>query len=187
MNSPDEVDLGALAAEQVMTLVRGLQPRMLAGQGMKGAFERFCGQLLSHRFPGHPDFDPNGRGVPLRPTELDTVLGVVDLAAQDKVGRYEVPRGDIVTLKKIANPLKLGVMHEAAFVLAHDWPGLINKKAAGQAQITVGQVRHWVDEEQPGLPADVQTLVIACYAIQADKSMAARRAADPDADAHQDH
>ena len=129
VNSPDEVDLGPLAAEQVMTLVRGLQPRMPAGQGMKGAFERFCGQLLSHRFPGHPDFDPNGRGVPLRPTELDTVLGVVDLAAQDKVGRYEVPRGDIATLKKIANPLKLGVMHEAAFVLAHDWPGLINKKS----------------------------------------------------------
>ena len=170
VNSPDEMDLGPLAAEQVMTLVRGLQPRMPAGQGMKGAFERFCGQLLSHRFPGHPDFDPNGRGVPLRPTELDTVLGVVDLAAQDKVGRYEVPRGDIATLKKIANPLKLGVMHEAAFVLAHDWPGLINKKAAGQAQITVGQVRRWVDEEQPGLPADVQTLVIACYAIQADKA-----------------
>ena len=65
VNSPDEMDLGPLAAEQVMTLVRGLQPRMPAGQGMKGAFERFCGQLLSHRFPGHPDFDPNGRGVPL--------------------------------------------------------------------------------------------------------------------------
>lgn len=56
-----------------------------------------CSQLLAHRFPSHPDFDPNGRGVALKPSELDIVLGVVE--------------------QKIANPHKIGIMHESAFVL----------------------------------------------------------------------
>jgi hypothetical protein len=168
--SPDDADLGTRAADQVLTLARGLEPRIAAGQGMRGAFEGFCGQLLSHRFPAHPDFDPNGSGRELKPAELETVLSVVELAAQDKVGRCEVPRGDIATLKKIANPLKLGVMHEAAFVLLHEWPDLINRKAAGREPVTVRQLRDWIDEAQRGLPASVQQLIIACYAIQEDKA-----------------
>jgi len=137
---------------------------------MRGAFDWLCSQLLTHRYPGHPDFDPNGRGTAVRPAELDTVLGVVDRAAQDKVGRYEVPKTDIATLKKVANPLKLGVMHEAAFILGHEWPELLNRRAAGRPQVTVGEARRWVDEAQPGLPALVQNLVIAGYAIAADKA-----------------
>lgn len=111
VNSPDDADLGPRAPEQVMTLARGLEPRIQVGQGMKGAFGGFCGQLLPHRFPSHPDFDPNGRGVPLRPAELDAVLGAVEQAAQDKVGRYEVPRADVATLKK---PHQLEGGHAAA-------------------------------------------------------------------------
>ncbi|MGH3251361.1 MAG: hypothetical protein ACRDOI_34850, partial [Trebonia sp.] len=169
VSSHDGADLGALANEPVMTLVHGLEPRMLAGQGLRSAFDRLCFQLLDYRFPLHPDFDPNGRGHNLKTAELDTVAGVVDKAAQDKVGRYEVARGDVATLKKIANPLKLGVMHEQAFVLGHAWPDLLNKKAAGAPMVSVGQLRGWIDEEQPGLPVGVQNLVVVCYSIQADK------------------
>ena len=142
---------------------------MLAGQGLRSAFERLCFQLLDYRYPLHPDFDPNGRGHDLRSAELDTVVAVVDKAAQDKVGRYEVPRGDVATLKKIANPLKLGVMHEQAFVLGHAWPELLNKKSAGAPKVSVGQLRGWIEEEQPGLPVGVQNLVVVCYSIQTDK------------------
>jgi hypothetical protein len=169
VSSQDGADLGPLADEPVMTLARGLEPRMQAGQGLRGAFERLCFQLLDHRYPGHPDFDPNGRGLDLKAAELDVVASVVDSAAQDKVGRYEVPRGEVATLKKIANPLKLGVMHEQAFVLSHEWPDLLNRKAEGAPRVTVGQLRGWIDEAQPGLPAGVQNLVIVCYSIQADK------------------
>lgn len=86
VSSHDGSDLGPLAAEPVLTLARGLEPRMLAGQGLRGAFERLCFQLLDHRFPGHPDFDPNGRGQDLKSAELETVADVVDRASQDKVG-----------------------------------------------------------------------------------------------------
>ena len=61
--SATDDDLGPRAAEQVLALVRDLDPRIQAGQGMRTAFEGCCAQLLSRRFPEHPDFDPNGRGL----------------------------------------------------------------------------------------------------------------------------
>src|SRR5260370_32606153 len=42
--------------------------------------------------------------------------------------------------------------------------------AGGAEQVTVAQLRSWIEAEQPGLPAVVQNLVIAGYAIQADKA-----------------
>ena len=168
--SATDDDLGPRAAEQVLALARDLDPRIQGGQGMRTAFEGCCAQLLSHRFPAHPDFDPSGRGVALKLSELDTVLGAVEQAAQDKVGRYEVPRADILTVKKIANPLKIGIMHEAAFVLSREWPDLLTRKAGTAAEVTVAQLRGWIGEEQPGLPEQVQGLLIACYAVQADKA-----------------
>ncbi len=128
-------------------------------------------QLLDHRFPGHPDFDPNGRGRELSGQPNSTPwLGAVDLAAQDKVGRYEVPRGDVATLKKIANPLKLGVMHEQAFVLLHEWPDLINQEggrpAPGHRRPAPGLDRA---RSSRACPRWCRTSSIVCYSIQADK------------------
>jgi hypothetical protein len=172
VNSPEDADLGTRAPEFVMTLVRGLAPRIGIGQGLKGAFDRLCFQLLDHRFPAHPDFDSSGKGAALRGQELDIVLDVVDHAAQDKVGRYEVPRNHIATVKKIANPLKLGTMHEAAFVLGRDWVDALNRKASaeGIADVTVRQLREWIADAEPGLPVAVQDLIVACYAIQDNKA-----------------
>ena len=170
VNSPEDSDLGSLADEQVLAFEPGLEPRILVGQPLKGALHRLSFQLLDHRYPGHPDFDPNGRGQELKVTELETVVRTIDMASRDKVGRYEVPRGDIATLKKIANPLKLGVMHEAAFVLGHEWPQLIERKAGRSPEVSVRQLREWIDQEQPGLPGQVRDLVVVCYAIQADKA-----------------
>ncbi len=178
VSSPEDADLGARAEAHVLSLVEGLgQLRIQVGQGLRPALERLCFAVLDHRFPSHPDFDHNGRGSELRISELETVVSAVDEATKDKVGRYEPPGGDIATLKKIANPLKIGVMHEASFVLGHDWPQLIDRKSAGLDQVTVGQIRGWVTEEQPGLPGSVRDLVVVCYAIQADKAW--RRAGQP--------
>jgi hypothetical protein len=178
VNSPDDADLGARVEMHVLSLAQGFgQLRIQVGQGLRSALERLCFAMLDHCFPAHPDFDPNGRRQEVRVTELETVVNAVDEATKDKVGRYEPPRGDIATLKKIANPLKIGVMHEASFVLSHDWPQLIDRKAATLDQVTVGQVRGWVNEEQPGLLDTVRDLVVVCYAIQADKAW--RRAGQP--------
>jgi hypothetical protein len=177
--SATDDDLGPRAAEQALTLARDLVLRIQGGQGIRTAFDGCCSQLLTHRFPSHPDFDPNGRGMALKPNELDVVLGVVEQAAQDKVGRYEVLRHDIPTVKKIANPLRIGIMHESAFVLSREWPDLLTRKAGPASEVTVAQLRGWIGEEQPGLPEQVQNLLIACYAVQADKAwLRAGRPAD---------
>jgi hypothetical protein len=168
--SPDDgADLGPRSDEQVMTLASGLRLSLQIGQGFKDAFQRLSDLLLAHRFSGHPDFDPNGSRRLLTPKELEAVAEAIDHAAQDKVGRYEPPKQHIPILKKIANPLKLGVMHEASFVLSREWPDRLDRKAGGQ-QVTVGQLRDWIGEGQPGLPASVQNLLIDAYAIQTDKA-----------------
>jgi hypothetical protein len=166
----EESDLGSLAEEQVVAFLPGLEPRVLLGQPLTGAVQRLSFQLLDHLYPGHPDFDPNVRGQELKVTELDTVVRAVEAASRDKAGRYEGPRTDYATLNKVASPLKLGAMHEDAFVLGHEWPRLIERKAGGTSESNVAQLREWIDEEQPGLPAPVRDLVVVCYAIQTDKS-----------------
>ncbi len=168
--SPDDADLGARVDGHVLALDSGLELRTHVGQGLRDALHRLCRQLLDHRYPRHPDFDPLGSGQEIRRPELATVLRTVEQAAQDRVGRYEPPRADIPAVKRIANPLGLGVMHEAAFVLGDDWKQLIDRKAAGSAEVTVRAMREWITDEQPGLPEHVADLVVACYAIQADRA-----------------
>jgi hypothetical protein len=71
-------------------------------------------------------------------------------------------------------------MHELAFVLNRDWPDLLSRKAGPAAEVSVAQLRGWIGEEQPGLPAPVQNLLIAAYAVQADKAwLRAGRPAEP--------
>lgn len=169
--SPDDgSDLGPKSDEQVMTLARGLRLSLQIGQGFQDTLQRLSDLLLEHRFPQHPNFDPNGSRRIVTPKELETVAETVDRAAQDKVGRDEPPKQQIPVIKKIANPLKLGVMHEASFVLSREWPDLLERKASGQQEVTVKQLRGWIAEEQPGLPVAVQNLVITAYAIQTDKA-----------------
>jgi hypothetical protein len=170
VDSAEESDLGFLAEEQVLAFQPGLEPRVLLGQPLTGALQRLSFQLLDHLYPGHPDFDPNVRGQELKVAELDTVVRAVEAASRDKAGRYEVPRADYATLNKVARPLKLGAMHEAAFVLGHEWPLLIERKADGTPESNVRQLREWIDEEQPGLPGPVRDLVVVCYAIQTGKA-----------------
>ena len=97
---------------------------------------------------------------------------MVEHAAQDKVGRYEVPRADIATVKKIANPLKIGdharagVRPEPGMARPADEEGGLRAPRSPSAQL-----RGWIGDEQPGLPEQVQNLlIVACYAIQADKA-----------------
>jgi hypothetical protein len=165
-----ESDLGSLAEEQVLAFEPGLELRVLLGQPLTGALQRLSFQLLDHLYPGHPDFDRNVRGQELKGTELDTVVRAVEAAARDKAGRYQVPRADFAILNKVASPLKLGVMHEDAFVLGHEWPQLIERKAGHAPEASVRQLREWIGEEQPGLPGPVRDLVVVCYAIQTDQA-----------------
>lgn len=170
--SPEEEDLGARVDTHILSLDAGVEPRPQVGQGLGTALRGLCYHLLDYRYPRHPDFDPQGRRQTIKAAELTTVLHTVEQAAQDPVGRYEPAKHDIQVLKRIANPLRLGVMHEAAFVLGDDWKQLLDRRVGGRSEVAVTQLRGWVEEEQPGMPESVQDLVVAYYAIQADRAWA---------------
>ncbi|HZR52088.1 MAG TPA: phage resistance protein [Streptosporangiaceae bacterium] len=170
--SAEDEDLGARTDTHVLSLDTGVEPRPQVGQGLGTALRGLCYQLLDYRYPRHPDFDPQGRRQAVKAIELTTVLRAVEQGAQNPVGRHEPPQADRPVLKRIANPLGLGVMHEAAFVLQDDWKQLLDRKVAGRGEVTVTQLRGWVEDERSGLPQSVQDLVIACYAIQADRAWA---------------
>ncbi|MCX9191369.1 phage resistance protein [Carbonactinospora thermoautotrophica] len=171
--SHDPADLGRLPDEHVMCLDSSLEIKPAAGLGLGEALERICFRLLEHRYPQHPDFDPEGRRQEFRLKDLETTLRAVEQAAQDPVGRYEPPRADIPVIRRIANPLGIGTMHEAAFVLADTWRVHI-ERSASQAGMTgdlsVGRIRDWIRDEQPGLPDQIVDLVVAAYAVQADRT-----------------
>jgi hypothetical protein len=86
----------------------------------------------------------------------------------------EVERKDRATMRRIANPLLLGEMHEAAFVLGRHWVQHFHQKAAQhgiQGDLKVSDLLGWLDEPSPmGLEPLVAHLVIACFAEQSDRA-----------------
>ncbi|HEU5155675.1 MAG TPA: phage resistance protein [Streptosporangiaceae bacterium] len=170
---PDDADLGARAEEHVLALDSRLDIRPPAGLALGDALQRICGQLLDHAYPKHPDFDPEGRRQVFKKTELTTVFRAVEQAAQNKVGRLEVPRTDLPVLRRIANPLGIATVGEV-FVLRDEWKLLIDRAAARSGRATgelrVGDIRSWINEEQPGLPELIVDLLVVCYAAQTDRA-----------------
>ena len=65
----------------------------------------------------------------MKKTELSAVLGAVERAAQDKVGRLEVPAVELPVLRRIANPLEIATVGEV-LVLREDWKLRIERRAA---------------------------------------------------------
>jgi hypothetical protein len=170
--SADDTDLGARAEDHIMALDSQLEIRPPAGLALGDALRRICGQLLDHAYPKHPDLDAPGRAKVFTKAELTTVLRAVEQAAQDKVGRLEVPKGDLPVLRRIANPLEIATVGEV-FVLREEWKRLIDTSAAHAGPTTdlkIGDIRRWIAEEQPGLPGQVVDLLVSCYAVQADRA-----------------
>jgi hypothetical protein len=81
-------------------------------------------------------------------------------------------------MRRIANPLELGVQHEVAFLLATKWKDHLDKAIRratqeGVERITVGNLRRWLEEPRPlGLTREVGSLVILSYAAQTSKGFA---------------
>ncbi|MFG1999071.1 phage resistance protein [Spirillospora sp. NPDC048911] len=171
--SPDDADLGARSDDPIIAMDSRLELRPPAGLQFGDALQRLCAQLLDHAYPKHPDFDPMGRRQVIRKSELTTVLRAVEQASQTRTGRLEVPRADVAVLKRIAAPAGIADVTEV-FVLKDEWKMTLARRA-GQAgrstlEVKVGDARRWVLDEQPGLPPLVVDLVVACYALQDNRS-----------------
>jgi hypothetical protein len=110
--------------------------------------------------------------VSLTPATLKRVYTEVERATQDSEGRIAVEQPRRKELRQIANPLKLGEMHETHFVLGHHWRShFLRKEAEHGGPMTLAKLRAWMDEPSPmGLPRQVQNLVIMVFAAQTNRS-----------------
>ncbi|MGA3540992.1 BREX-2 system ATPase PglY [Micromonosporaceae bacterium DT194] len=160
--------------DHLQSLTRTLDPKLPLGATFNDALRSIADQMLSQQYPDHPDFDPDRKGDLVRAAEVKDVLRYVRDAVESPEGRVEVERPHRQTMRRIANPLGLGTMHEAAFVLARDWAQHFQRQAAAegiQGDIRVADLLRWIDEPTPrGLDPLVAQLVVATFAEQTDRT-----------------
>lgn len=159
--------------ELFVSLDRGFSPRPPVAASLRDGVDALIGQMLAHQFPAHPEFDDT-----VRPKDIESVYAEVSRAARTEGGRIEV--GDRTLrplLRRIANPLKLGTMHENHFTLGDHWVQHIEQQssraiAKGEdGTLTVGRLREWLDAPRPmGLPPVLQDLTILVFADQTNRS-----------------
>lgn len=155
-------------ADQLISLDGTFRPQPPVGANMGQALSQLLEQMLGHQFPAHPAFEAE-----IKPALLRKVYEEIRAATQTEDGRVEVEKPLRPSVRQVANPLQLGVMHETHFVLGHHWTTHFNRKIseAGVVNPTVGQLRSWVDQPKVmGLPRDVQNLIILVFADQTNRS-----------------
>ncbi|RKN15240.1 phage resistance protein [Micromonospora musae] len=169
---PTDVQLGF--DDHLQSLTRALEPKLPMGAAFNDALRSLGDQMLTQQYPAHPDFDPDRKGEPVRPADVKVVLEYVRRAVESPEGRVEVDRAHRQTMRRIANPLQLGTMHEAAFVIDGQWTQHFHRKAAAEGitgELRVADLLRWIDDPSPrGLESIVAQLVVAIFAEQADRA-----------------
>ncbi|WP_433533780.1 BREX-2 system ATPase PglY [Micromonospora sp. CA-249363] len=169
---PSDVQLGF--DDHLQSLTRALEPKLPMGATFADALRSLGDQMLAQQFPAHPDFDPDRKGEPVRPADVKIVLDHVRRAVESPEGRVEVERTHRQTMRRIANPLGLGTMHEAAFVVEGLWAQQFHHRAAAEAvtgELRVADLLRWIDDPSPrGLDPIVAQLVVAAFAEQTDRA-----------------
>jgi hypothetical protein len=160
--------------DHLLTLSPGLHLTLPVGARMADALNALVDQMLRRQFPAHPDFDPDRRGEAVRPAEARLVLEVFRQAVESSDGRVEVDRKDRLTVRRIANPLQLGEMHESAFVIGRHWVEHFHRMAAREGidgDLRAKDLLRWLDEpEARGLDRLIGQLVLAAFAEQTDRT-----------------
>jgi hypothetical protein len=160
---PGSLDHDDLLQSQVMSLQPGFTPRLPVGATMQEAFTQLLGQALAFQYPAHPEF-----GSEVRMADLNKVYTELRRAIHAENGRIDVDSPLRPLLRQIAQPLKLGEMHERHFIVKLDWPQHLAREMAKQGgDVTVAALRQAMDQPKPmGLTAAVQNLLIKLFAEQ---------------------
>lgn len=156
-------------SEHFQTLDASFDLQPPVGANLQQAFQHLLGQALKHQFPAHPTFDDEA---PMGMAVLKRVLAEIERATQVADGRIPVEQPKRRELRQIANPLRLGEMHETHFVLGQHWRTHFLREHARQGgAMTVAKMRGWIDLPQAmGLPRELQNLIILTFALQTNRS-----------------
>lgn len=159
--SSGSLDNDDLLQSQIMSLQPGFTPRLPQGATMEKAFTQLLGQALAFQYPDHPEFDGE-----VSITNLGKVFTELRRAILAENGRIDVESPLRPLMRQIAQPLKLGEMHERHFIFKPDWPQHLAREMAKQgSDITVAALREAMDQPKPkGLPPAVQNLLIMVFA-----------------------
>jgi hypothetical protein len=156
----------------LVSLDSGFSPVAPVGADLGAAFRNLVDQAFGTTFPAHPRFEPSDVEVTVR--DLLAVYSHVERAVADPDGRVRL-EGDIAAVRRVANPLGVGLAAETHFLFGDDrlapWAGEF-ERAAGresvrpQDAVTVAQVRRWIDAMEPksGLRDEVADLVVLAWA-----------------------
>lgn len=167
------VDRATALTEHFRSLDPSLVARPTTQPTLAGAFDELCGQLLSHRFPGHPRFDSK-----VTPGMIRTTWEEVERALAEPDGRIVVESSRRPALRNVATALELGTVGEAHFVVSRQWVHRLDRHLEAakrdERSVTVADVRGWIDEADGGprgLPPEIADLVILTLAAQSDHSL----------------
>ncbi len=158
---PGSLDNDDLLQSQVMSLQPGFTPRLPQGATMEKAFAQLLGQALAFQYPDHPEFDTE-----VRIGDLGKIFNELRLAMHAENGRIDVDNSMRSMMRQIAQPLKLGEMHERHFIFKPDWPQHLAREMAKRGgDVSVAALREAMNQPRPrGLPFAVQNLLIMVFA-----------------------
>ncbi|MFE2022469.1 phage resistance protein [Streptomyces sp. NPDC059499] len=143
------------------------------GQSLQDSSRHVAGKLLAHQYPEHPNFDPDGSAIAVKPADARKVFTHVRAAAEARDGRIEVPASDRKLMQRIAGPLRLGQQKEAYFELSRYWADHFRQLASAQGvtgDLSLITLTDWTDKPEPrGLPDFLARLVVAAFAEMDDR------------------
>lgn len=176
---PSDIDVSYGEVTPLATLDSGFTPQPPVGADLGQALINLTDQMFDHQFPKHPRFEPERAEVSR--AALAIVLEHVKLATEAG-GRVDpVETTKRLPLKRVANPVGCGHMHENHFVFdagTFPWRNEFTKHATSDGltnEIPVSRMREWLDPY--GLSAPLQNLLILAWALLDDKEFARHSAA----------
>ena len=172
---PASVDQSHALSDHFPSLMAGFQVRPPVAATLREAFDSVVTQALAHSYPGAPPIDGE-----VRLSEIKTVRDLCEQALEQPDNRIpQVPPADRRIMSRIANPLRLGVQAEQAFLLdvSPQWELHFTRKLAerdksgAEGNATVRELRAWIDEPKAmGLSTVLQDLVILVWAAATDRT-----------------
>ena len=161
---PNSLDDSGSLENQVISLEQGFNPNLPIGSDLGKAFENLLSQALSFQYADHPEFENL-----IKTVDLEKVLGQLRRAIHATNGRIDVDSPLRPLMRSIAQPLKLGEMHERHFIFKEDWPKQLSRELAKDEQagepVTVKRLRAAIDQPTAkGLPEILQNLLILVFA-----------------------